>query len=152
MGIKKGASALWYSELSLHQLGSRPTIFIPRWKTHPCILYQVCATRGVAVWRRHSNGNRLHTYVMEVCSVELLHISIEYSSCIRRYFSPFKKLWTAARLKLVRTLSVLIHVWFSYRCFQLWSLVPALPDQLKIPPKTCLIASIFNNYYLKFMA
>ncbi len=25
MGIKKGASALWYSEFSLHQLGSRPT-------------------------------------------------------------------------------------------------------------------------------
>ncbi len=46
MGIKKRASALWYSELSLHQLGSRPTVFIPRWATHPCILYQVCATRG----------------------------------------------------------------------------------------------------------
>ncbi len=39
LGIKKGATALWYSELSLHQLGSRPT-------THPCILYQVCATLG----------------------------------------------------------------------------------------------------------
>ncbi len=48
MGIKKGASALWYSELGLHQLGSRPTAFIPRWTTHPCILYQVCATRGAA--------------------------------------------------------------------------------------------------------
>ncbi len=46
MGIKKGASALWYSELSLHQLGSRPTVFIPRWTTHPCIVYEVCATRG----------------------------------------------------------------------------------------------------------
>ncbi len=46
MGIKKGASALWHSELSLHQLGSRPTVFMPRWTTHPCILYQVCATRG----------------------------------------------------------------------------------------------------------
>ncbi len=22
-----------------------PTVFIPRWTTHPCILYQVCATR-----------------------------------------------------------------------------------------------------------
>ncbi len=46
LGIKKGASALWYSELSLHQLGSRPAVFIPRWKTHPCILNQVYATRG----------------------------------------------------------------------------------------------------------
>ncbi len=44
MGIKKGASAL--SEWCLHQLGSRPTVFLPRWKAHPCILYQVCATRG----------------------------------------------------------------------------------------------------------
>ncbi len=47
MGIKKGASAYWYDELSIHQLGSRPTVFIPRWTAHPCILYQVCATRGV---------------------------------------------------------------------------------------------------------
>ncbi len=44
--IKKGAMAFWYSELSLHQLGFRPTVFIPRWTTHPCILYQMCATRG----------------------------------------------------------------------------------------------------------
>ncbi len=43
--IKKGASALWYSELSLHQLGSRATVFMPRWTTHWWILYQVCATR-----------------------------------------------------------------------------------------------------------
>ncbi len=49
MGIKKGASVLWHSELSLHQLGSRPTVFIPLWTTHPCILYQACATRGAAV-------------------------------------------------------------------------------------------------------
>ncbi len=47
LGIKKRSKALWYSELSLHQLGSRPTAFIPRWLTHPCILYQVCATHGV---------------------------------------------------------------------------------------------------------
>ncbi len=46
MGIKKGASALWYSELNLHQLGSRPTVFVPRWTAHPCILNQVCPTRG----------------------------------------------------------------------------------------------------------
>ncbi len=46
MGIKKGASALWYSQLSIHQLGSRPTVFIPRWTTRPRILYQVCVTRG----------------------------------------------------------------------------------------------------------
>ncbi len=30
LGIKKGAWALWYSELSLHQLGSRPAFIIPR--------------------------------------------------------------------------------------------------------------------------
>ncbi len=46
LGIMKGWRALWYSEVDLHQLGSRPTVFIPRWTTHPCILYQVCATRG----------------------------------------------------------------------------------------------------------
>ncbi len=45
--IKKGARALWYSYLCLRQLGSRPTAFILRWTTHPCILYQVCATRAV---------------------------------------------------------------------------------------------------------
>ncbi len=44
--IKKGASALWHSDISLHQLGSLPTVFIPLWTTHPRILYQVCATRG----------------------------------------------------------------------------------------------------------
>ncbi len=38
--------ALWYSESSIHQLGSRKTVFIPRWITHPCILPQVRATRG----------------------------------------------------------------------------------------------------------
>ncbi len=46
LGIKKGARALWYSKLSLHQLGSRSTVFIHRWTTHPCILYQGCAARG----------------------------------------------------------------------------------------------------------
>ncbi len=45
-GNKEGSKCLWHSELSLHQLGSCPTVFIPRWTTHPCILYQVCATRG----------------------------------------------------------------------------------------------------------
>ncbi len=30
-GIKKGQRSLWYSELSLHQLGSQPTCVIPRW-------------------------------------------------------------------------------------------------------------------------
>ncbi len=40
---KKGASAFYYSELSLHQVGSRPTVFILRWTT------QVCATRGAGV-------------------------------------------------------------------------------------------------------
>ncbi len=57
LGIKKGASALWYYELSLHPLGSRPTFFIPRWITHPCILHQACATRGASCWR--SRGKRL---------------------------------------------------------------------------------------------
>ncbi len=28
--------------LGLHQLGSRPTFFIPRWITHLDILHQVC--------------------------------------------------------------------------------------------------------------
>ncbi len=41
LGIKKEASALWYSDLSLHQLGSRPTVFIPQWTTHLCIRYHV---------------------------------------------------------------------------------------------------------------
>ncbi len=45
-GIKKGVIALWHLELRLHQPGSRSTVFIPRWTTHPCILHQVCATRG----------------------------------------------------------------------------------------------------------
>ncbi len=31
MGIKKGARALWYSELGLHQFGFRLTAFVPRW-------------------------------------------------------------------------------------------------------------------------
>ncbi len=26
--------------------GLRPTVFIPRWTIHPCILYQACAARG----------------------------------------------------------------------------------------------------------
>ncbi len=44
LGIKKGARALWYSELSLHQIGSRPTVFIPRWQYTlafytKCVLY-----------------------------------------------------------------------------------------------------------------
>ncbi len=49
LGIKKGARALWNSEGGLHQLSSRPTIFILRWTTRPYILYQVCATRGATV-------------------------------------------------------------------------------------------------------
>ncbi len=32
--------------VKLYQLGSRTTVFIPRWTAHPCILYQECATRG----------------------------------------------------------------------------------------------------------
>ncbi len=49
LGIRKGTRVLCYSELSLHQLSSRPTIVIPRWTTHPCILYQVCTTCGSIV-------------------------------------------------------------------------------------------------------
>ncbi len=45
LGIKKRVRALWSSELNVHQFGSRPTIFLTRWTTHPCILYHVCATR-----------------------------------------------------------------------------------------------------------
>ncbi len=32
-----GTRDLWLFELSLHQLGSRPTFFILRWTTHPCV-------------------------------------------------------------------------------------------------------------------
>ncbi len=47
LGINKGTRVLWYPELSLHQLGSRPTVFIPQWVTHTCIQYQVlCAVHG----------------------------------------------------------------------------------------------------------
>ncbi len=35
--------------LGLHQLGSQPTFYLPRWTAHPCILYQVRDVRGV-VW------------------------------------------------------------------------------------------------------
>ncbi len=48
-----GTRDLFYSELSLNQLRSRPTIFIPRWATHPSILSQAFATRG-AVRCRHN--------------------------------------------------------------------------------------------------
>ncbi len=40
-GNKKGA---W--ELGLYQLGFRPTSIIPWWKTHACILFQVCDVQG----------------------------------------------------------------------------------------------------------
>ncbi len=53
LGMKKGACALWH-ELRLHQLGSRPTVFIPRWKTHSCILYQVCCVSGLLKAQFHS--------------------------------------------------------------------------------------------------
>ncbi len=46
LGIKMEAKALWNSELSLHQPGFPRTVFIPRWTTHLCILYQVRATCG----------------------------------------------------------------------------------------------------------
>ncbi len=48
LGIKKGATALWNSEINLHQLGSWSTVFLPRWATHPCILYQVYAACGAS--------------------------------------------------------------------------------------------------------
>ncbi len=38
LGIKEGALGLWHSGLGLH----RPKIYVPRWTTHPCILYHVC--------------------------------------------------------------------------------------------------------------
>ncbi len=40
-GINKGVWNFWYSESSLHQVGSRPAFFIPWWKTHHWTLYQV---------------------------------------------------------------------------------------------------------------
>ncbi len=46
---RKEASASWYSELSLHQLGSQPASFTPRRPTHSCILCQECAARGAVV-------------------------------------------------------------------------------------------------------
>ncbi len=49
MGIKMGARSLWCSELNLHELGSRQTVFILRCTTHPNIQYQVCANRGAWV-------------------------------------------------------------------------------------------------------
>ncbi len=50
MGIKKGASAFWYSELGLHQLGSRPTVFIPRWTNTPLhSISSVCHPCAAAV-------------------------------------------------------------------------------------------------------
>ncbi len=36
--LKQGARGLWYSGLGLHQLGSRPTFYIPRWTAHLYIL------------------------------------------------------------------------------------------------------------------
>ncbi len=33
-GNQKGSISLWYSELGLHQLGSRPTFIVPRWTAH----------------------------------------------------------------------------------------------------------------------
>ncbi len=41
--------------MGLMTLGVRPSftrfpVFIPRWITHPSILYQVCATRGARMW------------------------------------------------------------------------------------------------------
>ncbi len=68
--IKKGAMAFWYSELSLHQLGFRPTVFIPRWTTYPCILYQVCATRGVAVGVRARSDRKLGCMVQSIVHVQ----------------------------------------------------------------------------------
>ncbi len=44
--IKKGVRPLWNADLSLHQLGSRPAVFIPRWTTQRCILYKMCAACG----------------------------------------------------------------------------------------------------------
>ncbi len=50
MGINKGASALWYCELSLHQLGSRSTVFIPRWTTHSSAVLPLLA-ESQSVWQ-----------------------------------------------------------------------------------------------------
>ncbi len=42
------ASAFRYSDLSLHHLGSRPTVVISRWTTHPCH----CSLFFYRRWRR----------------------------------------------------------------------------------------------------
>ncbi len=49
LGIKMGARALRYSELSPHQLGPLPTVIGPRWTAKPCVLYHVCAASGARV-------------------------------------------------------------------------------------------------------
>ncbi len=35
--FKRGAWGVWHSELSQHQLGSRPAVFIPRWTARPSV-------------------------------------------------------------------------------------------------------------------
>ncbi len=67
---KKGARALWYSQLSLHQL----FVFISQWTTHPCILYQVCVTHMLLLYKmkakRRGGGwatGRWNTYNSQVC-------------------------------------------------------------------------------------
>ncbi len=36
--FKEEQRSYWYSEVGLHQLGSRPTVDQPRWTAHPYIL------------------------------------------------------------------------------------------------------------------
>ncbi len=95
---KKGASALWYSELSLHQLGSRPTVFIPRWTTHHCILYQVCATRGAA----SLVGFFVHHYGMNAAAL----IGLTWRFKIRRFsvvFSTFLSYFSCLKSQSIGT-------------------------------------------------
>ncbi len=69
MGIKKGASALWYSELGLHQLGSRLTVFIPRWTNTPLHSPAVVVTdngrhfsaKSVTDWLRQIGSQHVFT-------------------------------------------------------------------------------------------
>ncbi len=70
---KEGSKGkLWFAELRLHQLGSLSIVDIPRWTTHPCILYRDCAAHGLEGlnnWNeinffrsKYSNGSRQTRY------------------------------------------------------------------------------------------
>ncbi len=69
MRIKKGASAYWYNELRIHQLGSRPTVFIPRWT----------ATRGAR--------GVVHCDIKNACREPAIKLS-SHKSCYEKQVMP----------------------------------------------------------------